>query len=101
MAVVLDGVAGAELSAGRNMAGEPRDTLNFAGMRVAGDAVAPSAAGIDRAALYRRGALARSVLMAGAMRDGVRAGRAAHRAGRIAPRWSALASSDPAGRVSL
>jgi acyl-CoA dehydrogenase len=67
MAVGLDGTAGAEVTAGRNMAGEPRDTLNFAGMRVAGDAVAPSAAGIDRAALYRRGALARSVLMAGAM----------------------------------
>jgi acyl-CoA dehydrogenase len=34
---------------------------------VAGDGVAPSAPGIDRAALFRRGALARAVLMAGAM----------------------------------
>ncbi|MEJ0018635.1 MAG: acyl-CoA dehydrogenase family protein [Acetobacteraceae bacterium] len=67
MAVALDGTAGAEVAAGRNMAGEPRDTLNFADLRVAGDAVAPSAAGVDRAALYRRGALARAVLMAGAM----------------------------------
>ena len=67
MAVSLDGVAGAEVATGRNMAGEPRDTLSFAAIRVAGDAVAPAAAGVDRAALYRRGALARAVLMAGAM----------------------------------
>ena len=67
MAVALDGVAGAEVATGRNMAGEPRDTLSFAGLRVAGDAVAPAAPGVDRAALYRRGALARAVLMAGAM----------------------------------
>jgi acyl-CoA dehydrogenase len=64
MAVALDG-AGAHVAPGRNMAGEPRDTLSFAGLRVAGDAVAASP--IDRAALYRRGALARAVLMAGAM----------------------------------
>ncbi len=67
MVVALDGVAGAELTTGRNMAGEPRDTLDFAALRVAGDAVAPVATGVDRAALYRRGALARAVLMAGAM----------------------------------
>ena len=34
---------------------------------MSGDAVAPAAAGIDRAALYRRGALARAMMMAGAM----------------------------------
>ena len=67
MAVALDSITGAEVTAGRNMAGEPRDTLSFAGLRVAGDAVAPAMPGIDRAALYRRGALARAVLMAGAM----------------------------------
>jgi acyl-CoA dehydrogenase len=76
MAVALDGIpgssargqaAGTEVATGRNMAGEPRDTLTFAGLRVAGDAVAPTATGVDRAALYRRGALARAVLMAGAM----------------------------------
>ncbi len=67
MAVALDGARDAEVSPGRNMAGEPRDTLSFSGLRVPGDAVAPSAAGVDRAALYRRGALARAVLMAGAM----------------------------------
>jgi acyl-CoA dehydrogenase len=67
MAVSLDGVAGAEVATGHNMAGEPRDTLSFSGLRVVGDAVAATAAGVDRAALYRRGALARAVLMAGAM----------------------------------
>jgi acyl-CoA dehydrogenase len=67
MAVALDGAAGAEVTAGRNMAGEPRDTLSFSALRVAGDAVAPTATGVDRGELYRRGALARAVLMAGAM----------------------------------
>ncbi len=67
MVVMLDGVAGAELAPGRNMAGEPRDTLTFTGQRVAGDAAAPALSGVDRAALYRRGALARAVLMAGAL----------------------------------
>ncbi len=67
MAVALDGTQGAEVAGGRNMAGEPRDTLSFASLRVSGDAVARPAAGVDRAALYRRGALARAVLMAGAM----------------------------------
>jgi len=67
MVVALDGVAGAAVTAGRNMAGEPRDTLAFAALRVSGDAVAPTAPGVDSAALYRRGALARAVLMAGAM----------------------------------
>jgi acyl-CoA dehydrogenase len=67
MAVALDGVSGVECAPGRNMAGEPRDTLNFAGLRVAGDAVAPAAPGVGRAAVYRRGALARAVLMAGAL----------------------------------
>ena len=67
MAVALDGAAGAELAHGRNMAGEPRDTLTFSGLRIAGDAVAPAASGVNRAALYRRGALARAALMAGAL----------------------------------
>jgi len=67
MAVALDSVAGIDVAPGRNMAGEPRDTLTFAGVALAGDAVAPIGDGVDRAALYRRGALARAVLMAGAM----------------------------------
>jgi acyl-CoA dehydrogenase len=67
MAVALDHTSGADLAPGRNMAGEPRDTLTFARSRVAGDAAAPVADGVDRAAVYRRGALARAVLMAGAL----------------------------------
>jgi acyl-CoA dehydrogenase len=67
MAVLLTGTAEAEVTNGRNMAGEPRDTLAFDHLRIAGDAVAPVGRGAERAALYRRGALARAVMMAGAM----------------------------------
>jgi alkylation response protein AidB-like acyl-CoA dehydrogenase len=67
MAVLLSGAQGADVVMGHNIAGEPRDTLRFAAMRLAGDKVAPVPSGIDRGALYRRGALARAVLMAGAM----------------------------------
>jgi acyl-CoA dehydrogenase len=62
-----DGVEGAVPSPGRNMAGEPRDTYRFDGLGLAGNVVAPVGPGVNRAALYRRGALARAVMMAGAM----------------------------------
>jgi acyl-CoA dehydrogenase len=68
MVIFGDGVQGATLpTAGNNMAGEPRDTYEFAGAGLSGNEVAPAPAGIDQAALYRRGALARAVMMAGAM----------------------------------
>jgi alkylation response protein AidB-like acyl-CoA dehydrogenase len=68
MVVFGDGVQGARLPAGgTNMAGEPRDTYEFAGLGLSGNEVAPAAPGIDQAALYRRGALARATMMAGAM----------------------------------
>jgi acyl-CoA dehydrogenase len=67
MVVSLSGSGGADVVTGRNVAGEPRDTLHFAAVQVTGDKVAPAPSGVDRAALYRRGALARAVLMAGAM----------------------------------
>jgi len=67
MAVALDGTDGAETTTGRNMAGEPRDTLRFAGLRLAADAAAPVRGGTTRAALYRRGALARAAMMSGAL----------------------------------
>jgi alkylation response protein AidB-like acyl-CoA dehydrogenase len=67
MVVSLSDTAGADVATGRNVAGEPRDTLHFPAVRVIGDRVVPAPAGVDRAALYRRGALARAVLMAGAM----------------------------------
>jgi acyl-CoA dehydrogenase len=49
---------------GANLAREPRDTLHFAAT-VPADAVAPGP--VDAAALWRAGAVARSVQMAGAM----------------------------------
>jgi acyl-CoA dehydrogenase len=68
MVVVFgDGIERAVPSPGRNMAGEPRDTLTFNGAGLTANAVAPVGCGVDRAALYRRGALARAVMMAGAM----------------------------------
>ena len=65
MAVALDGAGGAEKAEGRNMAGEQRDTLQFSGLRLSADAAAPMGAGTSRAALYRRGALARATMMSG------------------------------------
>jgi alkylation response protein AidB-like acyl-CoA dehydrogenase len=70
MAVALDrteGAEGVETTEGRNMAGESRDTLSFSGLRLAADAAAPVGGGTTRAALYRRGALARATMMSGAL----------------------------------
>lgn len=68
MVVFGDGVQGARVpNGGGNMAGEPRDTYEFTGLGLSGSEVAPAAHGIDQAALYRRGALARAMMMAGAM----------------------------------
>jgi acyl-CoA dehydrogenase len=68
MVVFGDGVQGARLpDGGSNMAGEPRDTYEFVGLGLSGNEVAPAGPGVDQAALYRRGALARAVMMAGAM----------------------------------
>ncbi|MBN8871616.1 MAG: acyl-CoA/acyl-ACP dehydrogenase [Rhodospirillales bacterium] len=67
MAVALDGIAGATHTAGKNIANEPRDTLGFDGLVLPADAAAPLAGGVSRAALYRRGALARATMMSGAL----------------------------------
>jgi hypothetical protein len=68
MVVFGDGVQGARLPTGENnIAGEPRDTYEFNGLALSGNEVAPAGPGVDQAALYRRGALARAVMMAGAM----------------------------------
>lgn len=56
-----------KLSPGRNLAGEPRDDVMLDGVVVAGNLVAPAAPGVDHFALRLRGALARSLLMAGAL----------------------------------
>ncbi len=67
MVVALDGTNSAEVTAGRNLAGEPRDTIAFNAVPVSAKAVAPTRGGADRAEVYRRGALARAMLMAGAL----------------------------------
>ncbi len=54
------------ISAGRNLAHEPRDDVVLEEVAVAGNLVA-AAPGIDAAALRLRGALARSLLIAGAL----------------------------------
>ena len=50
---------------GANLAGEPRDDVALDG--VAAEAAAPAGGGVDRDALKLRGALGRSLLMAGAL----------------------------------
>jgi acyl-CoA dehydrogenase len=67
MAVALDGTGGAEVSGGKNIANEARDTLTFSGVPLPADAAAPVKGGVSRAALYRRGALARATMMSGAL----------------------------------
>ncbi len=67
MGIGLDGTGGATVAAGRNIANEPRETLTFTNVRLPADAVGPLRDGVSRAGLYRRGALARAVMMSGAL----------------------------------
>jgi acyl-CoA dehydrogenase len=67
MAVVLEGSAAPTATKGKNIANESRDTLTFDGFRLSADAAAPLSGGVSRAALYRRGALARATMMSGAL----------------------------------
>ena len=53
--------------AGENLAGEARDDVLFEGTQIASTDVRPAGNGIDEDALCLRGALVRSVLMAGAL----------------------------------
>lgn len=69
MAVALDGTAGAAVVLGKNIANEARDTLTFDNLRLEADAARPLGDGVSRAALYRRGALARATMMSGAMEN--------------------------------
>ncbi|HET6709799.1 acyl-CoA dehydrogenase family protein [Amycolatopsis sp.] len=64
--VALVPTAGLPIECAENLAGEPRDTLVLDGVTVARTAVAPPE--LDAEALLRRGALARSVQLAGAAR---------------------------------
>jgi acyl-CoA dehydrogenase len=65
--ISLDGTGGAVVAAGKNIANEARDTLTFDGVRLSADVVGPLGQGVSRAGLYRRGALARAVMMSGAL----------------------------------
>ena len=56
-----------KITPGSNLASEPRDGMLLEGVLVAEDHAAPAAHGVDRAALRLRGALLRSLLMAGAL----------------------------------
>jgi acyl-CoA dehydrogenase len=67
MAVALEATGDAELTKGKNIANESRDTLTFTNVRLSADAVAPLGQGVSRGALYRRGALARATMMSGAL----------------------------------
>jgi acyl-CoA dehydrogenase len=67
MAVALEGTGAADLTPGKNIANEPRDTLSFTDARLSADAVGPLGRGVSRGALYRRGALARAAMMSGAL----------------------------------
>ncbi len=67
MAAAIDGTGGATVERGRNIANEARDTLTFNQERLSSDQAAPVRMGVSRAALYRRGALARATMMSGAL----------------------------------
>lgn len=77
LVVLVSGPAGAmvacvdpkqcRVSPGRNLALEPRDDVVLDNVIVAESLVARADPGVDHAALRRRGALARSLLMAGAL----------------------------------
>ena len=56
-----------KITPGRNLADEPRDDVVLDNVVVAGSLAAPAAAAVNHAALRLRGALARSLLMAGAL----------------------------------
>jgi acyl-CoA dehydrogenase len=62
--VALFAPAAADLRAGKNLAGEPRDDLSIDSPL---EAVKPLPSGVDAALVYRLGALTRAVLMAGAL----------------------------------
>jgi acyl-CoA dehydrogenase len=67
MVVSLEGTSGAQLTKGKNIANESRDGLSFDNVRLSADQAAQVASGVSRAALYRRGALARATMMSGAL----------------------------------
>ena len=67
MAVALDGTEGAEHDRRPQHGRRTARHADFAGLRLSADAAAPVRGGTSRAALYRRGALARATMMSGAL----------------------------------
>jgi acyl-CoA dehydrogenase len=65
MAVAIAGDAAPTPAKGKNIANESRDTLVFDNFHLS--IAAPLPQGVSRAALYRRGALARATMMSGAL----------------------------------
>ncbi|MGY2082268.1 acyl-CoA dehydrogenase family protein [Blastococcus sp. SYSU DS0539] len=65
--VVSAPTAAAEVTPGRNLALEPRDTLTWHDVPLSDDDVAPAPEGVDVDALRLRGALGRAALIAGAL----------------------------------
>src|SRR5919202_2761386 len=61
------GADACEISPGENLAGEARDDIVLDGVRLSEAEVVPAGRGVDEEALRLRGALARSVMMAGAL----------------------------------
>ena len=55
------------ISAGRNLASEPRDDVELDNVSITSNRVAPASAAINHAALRLRGALSRALMMAGAL----------------------------------
>lgn len=55
------------ITPGRNLAGEPRDDVVLDDVALPCSDIAPAGAGIGRGALRQRGALARAIMMAGAL----------------------------------
>jgi len=65
--VVLVETSRCRVERGRNLAGEARDDIDFAGVTVKPTDVAPAPAGLSEGGLWQRGALTRVALMTGAL----------------------------------
>jgi acyl-CoA dehydrogenase len=65
--VVSAPTTSAGVTAGRNLAAEPRDTLEWTDLELPDDAVGSAPAGVDAEALRLRGALSRAALISGAL----------------------------------
>ncbi len=65
--VVSAPAASAQVTPGRNLAAEPRDTLEWTDAELSDDVVGTAPAGVDASALRLRGALSRAALISGAL----------------------------------